>query len=170
MRSITVVAKVCFTIVVFILLCSANARESEQMTEKQFILRPIGSVHLEKGHTTLILNKKFGPALRGLDGFSHVWVFWWFDHNDTPDNRSILQVHPIGNKKNPLTGVFACRSPARPNLIALTLCRVLSVKDNIVEIDKIDAFANTPILDIKPYIPSYDYAKATVPDWRENRK
>ena len=170
MRSITVLVKICFTIVVFIMLCSANARESEQMTEKQFILRPIGSVHMEKGHTTLILNKKFGPALRGLDSFSHVWVFWWFDRNDTPKKRSILQVHPIGNKKNPLTGVFACRSPARPNLIALTLCRVLSVKDNIVEIDKIDAFANTAILDLKPYIPSYDYAKASVPDWRENRK
>jgi tRNA-Thr(GGU) m(6)t(6)A37 methyltransferase TsaA len=170
MKSVTVVVKMCFTIVVVILLCSANALEPEQMTEKKFILSPIGSVHIENGHTTLVLNKKFGPALRGLDGFSHVWVFWWFDRNDTPKKRSILQVHPIGNKKNPLTGVFACRSPARPNLIALTLCRVLLVKDNIVEIDKIDAFANTPILDLKPYIPNYDYAKASVPDWRKNRK
>ncbi len=58
-----------------VLLCSANAHESEQMTEKQFILRPIGSVHKENGHTTLVLNKKVEPALLGLDAFSHVWVF-----------------------------------------------------------------------------------------------
>jgi len=49
-------------------------------------------------------------VVRGLDGWSHVWVFWWFDRNDIPAKRSILQVHthPMGNKKNPLTGVFAC--------------------------------------------------------------
>lgn len=164
------VDKMCVITVMLILLCSANAQEPEQMTKEQFILRPIGSVHKENGHTTLVLNKEFEPALRGLDDFSHVWVLWWFDRNDTSKKRSVLQVHPRGNRKNPLTGVFACRSPARPNLIALTLCRVLSVKDNVVEIDKIDAFADTPILDIKPYIPDYDYAKASIPDWLKNRK
>ena len=77
----------------------------------------------------------------------------------------MLQVHPRGNKDNPLTGVFACRSPARPNLIGLTLCKVLSVKDNVVEVEKIDAFSDTPILDLKPYLPGYDSADASVPDW-----
>jgi tRNA (Thr-GGU) A37 N-methylase len=69
-----------------------------------------------------------------------------------------------------LTGVFACRSPVRPNPIALTLCRIRSVKNNIIEIDKIDAFANTPILDLKPYIPGYDSAHASIADWLKNRK
>jgi len=172
MRSVTVAVKMCVMILLLILLCSANAREPEHMTEQQLILRPIGSVHKEKGRTTLVLNKEVEPALRGLDGWSHVWVFWWFDRNDTPKKRSVLQVHPhpMGNKKNPLTGVFACRAPVRPNPIALTLCRVLSVKHNVVEIDKIDAFADTPILDLKPYIPGYDSAKASVPDWLKNRK
>ncbi len=169
--SVTMPVKTCVMVVVLILLCSADAQEREQITERQLILRPIGSVHKEKGHTTLVLNKEVEPALRGLDNWSHVWVFWWFDRNDTPEKRSILQIHPhpMGNKKNPLTGVFACRAPVRPNPIALTLCRVLSVKHNIVEIDKIDAFADTPILDLKPYIPGYDSAKASVPDWLKNR-
>ncbi len=149
---------------------SATARESEQMIEKQFLLNPIGTVHKENERTTLLLNKDVEPALRGLDGFSHVWVFWWMGRNDTEQKRSILQVHPRGNRENPLTGVFACRAPARPNLIALSLCQILSVKDNVVEIDKIDAFADTPILDLKPYIPSSDSAKALIPDWVENRK
>ncbi|MEA3546240.1 MAG: tRNA (N6-threonylcarbamoyladenosine(37)-N6)-methyltransferase TrmO [Thermodesulfobacteriota bacterium] len=140
------------------------------MTEKQFILSPIGSVHKENERTTLLLNKDVEPALRGLDGFSHVWVLWWFGRNDTQEKRSVLQVHPRRNRENPLTGIFACRAPVRPNLIALTLCRILSVKDNVVEIDKIDAFDDTPILDLKPYIPSCDSAKATIPDWLNNRK
>jgi tRNA (adenine37-N6)-methyltransferase len=95
-----------------------------------------------------------------------VLVFWWFDKNDTPQKRSRLQVHPRGNKNNPLTGVFACRSPARPNLIGLSLCWILSVKNNVVEIEKIDAFEGTPILDLKPYLPGYDSTpNASVPDW-----
>ncbi len=167
MRSATAAGKICVMIVLLAMLCSATAQKPEQITEEQFILRPVGSVHKENGHTTLVLNKEVEPALCGLDGYSHVWVLWWLDCNDTPKKRSILQVHPQGNRKNPLTGVFACRSPARPNLIALTLCRVLSVKDNVVEIDKIDAFTDTPILDLKPYIPGYDSVKASVPDWRK---
>lgn len=170
MRSLTIIFTICVMIGGGILPYSVTARESEQMTEKQFILSPIGSVHKENERTTLLLNKDVEPALRGLDGFSHVWVFWWFGHNDTQKKRSVLQVHPRGNRENPLTGVFACRAPVRPNLIALTLCRILSVKDNVVEIDKIDAFADTPILDLKPYIPSCDSAKASIPDWLNNRK
>lgn len=155
---------------VLILLGSGNAEEPKQMTEEEYTLRRIGSVHKKGGHTSLVLNKEIEPALRGLDGFSHVWVFWWFDRNDTPEKRSVLQVHPRGDRKNPLTGVFACRSPARPNLVALTLCRVLSVKGNVVNINKIDAFSGTPILDLKPYIPDNDSAEASIPDWLKKKK
>ncbi|MEA3466664.1 MAG: tRNA (N6-threonylcarbamoyladenosine(37)-N6)-methyltransferase TrmO [Thermodesulfobacteriota bacterium] len=172
MRSllITIIVTICVVIAEGMLFYSVTARESEQMIEKQFLLNPIGVVHKENERTTLLLNKDVEPALLGLDGFSHVWVFWWLGRNNTQKKRSILQVYPRGNRENPLTGVFACRAPVRPNLIALTLCRILSVKNNVVEIDRIDAFADTPILDLKPYIPSSDSAKASIPDWVENRK
>ena len=102
----------------------------------------------------------------GLEQWSHVQVIWWFDKNDTPEKRAILQVHPRGDQKNPLTGVFACRSPFRPNLIALSLCKIVSVKENVVEVEKIDAFEGTPVLDIKPYAPGQDSATGVkVPDW-----
>lgn len=169
MRSLMVLINIGFVATLMILSGSANAQDSEQITEKQFVLKPIGFVQKEKGRTTLELNKNLAPACLGLDGFSHVWVLWWFNHTDTPEKRSILQVHPRGNKKNPLTGVFACRSPVRPNPIALTLCRIHSVRNNVIEIDTIDAFANTPILDLKPYIPGYDSTHATVADWLTNR-
>lgn len=170
MRSVTIIVTMCIVTDGGIMLYSAGAQESKNMAEKKFILRPIGSVHKENGRTTLLLNKNVEPALLGLCGFSHVWVLWWFDRNDTKEQRSVLQVHPRGNGNNPLTGVFACRAPVRPNLIALTLCRILKIKDNVVEIDKIDAFTNTPILDLKPYIPSRDSAKAWIPHWLNNRE
>lgn len=113
---------------------------------------------------------RYADALKGLDGFSHVWVFYWLDKNDTPRKRSTLQVHPRGNKKNPLVckvGIFACRAPVRPNLIALSLCKILSVKGGVVHIEKIDAFDNSPVLDLKPYAPGIDSPTKGVrlPDW-----
>jgi tRNA-Thr(GGU) m(6)t(6)A37 methyltransferase TsaA len=135
------------------------------MTERQFTLESIGSVQKSGKHTRLVLDKSFEPGLLGLEHFSHVWVLWWFDQNDIPDKRATLQVHPRRNRNNPLTGVFASRSPVRPNLIALSLCRILSIKDNTVEIDTIDAHAGTPVLDLKPYIPDNDFVEASVPDW-----
>ncbi len=70
---------------------------------------------------SITLDKKYQEGLLGLEHWSHIQVIWWFDKNDTPEKRAILQVHPRGDQKNPLTGVFATRSPFRPNLIALTL-------------------------------------------------
>ena len=132
------------------------AQASEEAAGAEFRMSPIGAVQKEDGRTALVLRPAFEPALLGLDGFSHVWVLWWFDRNDTPAQRSILRVHPRGDRENPLTGVFATRSPVRPNLIAKTLCRIVSVTNNVVEVDDIDAFDDTPILDLKPYIPGND--------------
>ena len=142
----------------------AKAEESPGNTDRRFTVHPIGSVAKTERETTIVLDEKYQSGLLGLDGFSHIWVFWWFDRNDTPEQRAVLQVHPRRNPDNPLTGVFATRSPMRPNLIALTLCRVVSIRDNVVRIEKIDAFDGTPVLDIKPYIPP-DVTTATVPAW-----
>lgn len=140
---------------------------AEEGAKKFFKLYPVGRVQKKDKSITLRIFDKYADALKGLDGFSHVWVLYWFDRNDTPRKRSILQVHPRGNRENPLTGVFACRSPVRPNLIALSLCRILSVKAGVVDIDKIDAFDASPILDLKPYAPGIDRPAKDIrlPDW-----
>ncbi len=132
-----------------------------------FELYPVGKVKRKGTSVSLHVFEKYKDALKGLDGFSHAFVLYWFDRNDTPEKRSILQVHPRGNKKNPLTGIFACRAPVRPNLIALSLCKIISVKNNIVYIENIDALNDSPILDIKPYIPNIDHIikDVRVPDW-----
>lgn len=157
------------TILISLALGSASlalADDSETAKPQTFTLHPIGRIAKDEQHTRIVLDKKYEPGLLGLDGYSHLLMFWWFDKNDTPEKRSILQVHPMGNRDNPLTGVFATRSPFRPNLIALTLCKIVSVEGNTIEIERTDAFDGTPILDIKPFIPGYDSTEqATVPDW-----
>lgn len=127
---------------------------------------PIGRVEKEGEKLRIVLDKKYQSGLLGLDGFSHVYVIWWFHDNDTAEKRATLQVNPRRDPKNPLTGVFACRAPVRPNLIALTLCKIVSVKDNVVEIEGIDANPGSPVLDLKPYNPHRESIPAAkVPAW-----
>jgi tRNA-Thr(GGU) m(6)t(6)A37 methyltransferase TsaA len=115
-----------------------------------FALYPIGWVRKTKTKTRIVLYKKYRLGLTGVAKLSEIWVLWWFHRNDTPRGRSVLKVHPRGDPANPLTGVFATRAPLRPNLIALSRCKILSVKKNVIEIDSIDAFPDTPVLDLKP--------------------
>jgi tRNA-Thr(GGU) m(6)t(6)A37 methyltransferase TsaA len=145
---------------------SVEAGETQQQQRKTFTVQPIGFVRKADGRTLIVLEKKYQPGLLGLDRFSHVYVFWWFNRNDTPEARAVLQVHPRGNRENPLTGVFATRSPRRPNLLALTLCKIVAVEENVVEVEEIDAFPDTPVLDMKPFILGYDSAPdARLPEW-----
>ena len=153
----------------FLSVCCAPAAGKDHNQDEpaqQFTVRPVGYVRKTDSTATIVLDEKYQAGLLGLDGFSHVYVVWWFDRSDTPEKRAVLQVHPRGNPENPLTGVFATRAPIRPNLIALTLCRIVSVTDNVVEVEGIDAFDGTPVLDMKPYIPGEDAgSRATGPDW-----
>ncbi len=121
--------------------------------EKTFRVFPIGVVRKIRGRQEIRIFKKYLKALDGLEGFSRVIVVWWFDRNDLPDKRTILKVHPMGDRTNPLRGVFATRSPVRPNLLGLTVCRILGIKNGTITVEAIDAFDGTPVLDIKPCSP-----------------
>jgi len=132
-----------------ILLGTLAHADTPQSSPAELTLYPIGHVRKPEGRTLIVLDKKYEPALLGVEDLKEIWVLWWFDRNDTPEKRSILQVHPRGNPANPIRGVFATHSPVRPNLIAMTRCKVLSVKGNVIEIESIDAFPDTPVLDIK---------------------
>jgi tRNA-Thr(GGU) m(6)t(6)A37 methyltransferase TsaA len=133
---------------------------------ESYVVHPVGRVHKRDSAATIEVAPRYQDALLGLADFSHVWVIWWFDRNDNPQKRSVLRVHPRGDSNNPLTGVFATRSPARPNLIAMTLCRIRSIEGRTIEVEDIDAFDNTPVLDLKPHIPESDGdQRARVPRW-----
>lgn len=123
-------------------------------------VNPVAWVRKIDGGTTIEVDERYQQALRGVEDLEAIWVLYWFDRNDTRERRAIVQVHPRRNPENPLRGVFATRAPVRPNLIGLSRCRVLSVKDNLIEIDGIDAFADTPVLDIKPSRPAVGSGRA----------
>lgn len=131
-----------------------------------FKLFPIGKVEKEGDAVRLRIFEDYADGLLGLENWSHLNVIYWFDQNDTPPKRRILQVHPRGNPENPLTGVFACRSPVRPNLLALSVCKILSIEGTRVRVDALDALDGSPVLDLKPFIPPDAPAQGLrVPAW-----
>lgn len=132
-------------LLMFALITSAQAGEMPT-----FEVSPIGWIRKVEDKTTIEVEPQYKPAMLGLKQFDNIWVLYWFDRNDNPEKRSILQVHPRANPDNPIRGVFATRAPVRPNLIALSRCRILSILGTTIEIDGIDAFPDTPVLDIKP--------------------
>ncbi len=145
---------------------AASAVTAAPAESASFKLSPIGQVEAKAGAAAVRLFDEYADGLLGLEQWSHVQVFYWFDKNDTPEKRKVLRVHPRGDSANPLTGVFACRSPVRPNLIALTVCRILGVEGGLVRLDAIDAFDGTPVLDLKPFTPSDAPTQGVkVPDW-----
>ena len=131
-----------------------------------FRIIPLGVVRKTDTAVSIEIYDDYRDGLLGLDGFSHIAVFYWFDQNDTAEKRRVLQVHPRKDPRNPLTGVFATHSPQRPNLIGLTVCKILSINGGSIEIDDIDAFDGTPVIDIKCYIPgSVGEKDVRLPDW-----
>jgi len=138
--------------------------------QRSFSINPIGVVRKTDDDTCIEIFDDYVDGLMGLEGFSHIFVFYWFHQNDTPEKRKTLQVHPRKDPRNPLTGVFATHSPLRPNLIALTRCKIDALANNIIEVEEIDAHDGTPVIDIKCYIPPEDEA-VRLPDWvRMNRE
>ena len=132
-----------------------------------FRIIPVGVVKKTDTTVSIEIYDDYTDGLLGLDGFSHISVFYWFDQNDTAKKRRVLQVHPRKDPRNPLTGVFATHSPQRPNLIGLTVCKILSIHDGSIEIEDIDAFDGTPVIDLKCYIPGSvdEEDDVRLPDW-----
>ena len=142
---------------------------TEKMSKKQeiFKISPIGHINKAKYGIQLKILEPFRPALKQLNHFSHLIVFWWSNRFDTERYRSTIQCKPPYAKKK-LTGVFACRSPVRPNPIMITTCRILDIdeEEGVIVVSDIDAFEGTPIIDLKPYIPVSDRVKEVkVPEW-----
>jgi tRNA-Thr(GGU) m(6)t(6)A37 methyltransferase TsaA len=89
-------------------------------------------------------------ALQGLEGFSHVWLQFVFHLNSV--SRYHAKVHPPRLGGDPI-GLFATRSPHRPNPIGLSLVELIEIKNNVLILSGADLVDGTPILDVKPYLP-----------------
>ena len=136
-----------------------------------FSVFSVGAVKRTSDETIITVMDSYREALMGLEGFSHIVVLCWFHQSDTPEGRATLKVHPRNNPENPITGVFATRSPLRPNPIAIFTCKILRIEGNRIVIDLIDAFDGTPVIDIKPCITDLDFAAdIKIPDWARRQR
>ncbi|MBA3975838.1 MAG: tRNA (N6-threonylcarbamoyladenosine(37)-N6)-methyltransferase TrmO [Candidatus Solibacter sp.] len=100
---------------------------------------------------------RFTPALLEIEKHSHIWVLAWLDQGR--GERHVLQVTPRGVRDSGpggLHGVFAVRSPARPNPIGLTATRIERIDGARIHVDRLDFLDQTPIVDIKPYFVTRD--------------
>lgn len=131
-------------------------------------LKPIGRVKNDGNEVFIELEPEYTPGLQALEGFSHINIVWWFSNCDNKSARNMLQIEQPYKDAPTVMGVFATRSPARPNPIALTTSEIINVDFNngIIQVGFIDANDNTPVLDIKPYTPSLDRVENPgVPAW-----
>ena len=106
--------------------------------------------------------------MRELEGFGHVNVLFWCHHLDVPEYRSYVLFPKVYRTGPEQIGVFATRSPARPNPIAMTTCPVVAIDEaaGTLTVDGIDAEDDSPVIDIKPYQPCEDRVRdSRVPDW-----
>lgn len=132
------------------------------MRHDEFSLRPIGWVESpltdratapkqgdeDAPDAWLVLDPSIGEGLKNLTEGQDVILLTWLDRAD----RSVLQVHPRGDETRPLCGVFATRSPDRPNPIGLHTIRIVRIDGDRLLVQRLEALDGTPILDIKPLL------------------
>jgi tRNA-Thr(GGU) m(6)t(6)A37 methyltransferase TsaA len=133
------------------------------MNETIFKIRQIGVVHSRLSSREEAPNQgsegapdawidvdpAFLEALEGTAEGSDIIVVTWFHQA----RRDLLKVHPRGDRKRPVTGVFSTRSPDRPNPLGLHRVKVLEITGNRIRVAPLEAIDGTPVVDIKPVLP-----------------
>ena len=135
---------------------------------KEMKLIPIGKITNREGCVRIELKPEYAGGLEGLDGYGHVQVLWWADRCDNEADRSRLAVEKPYRKGPEVMGIFATRSPARVNPVAVSNAGVayIDAAKGIVGLHYIDAADGTPVVDLKPYVPSLDRVEhPETPDW-----
>jgi tRNA-Thr(GGU) m(6)t(6)A37 methyltransferase TsaA len=122
---------------------------------------PIQSRAGEGVEGTVEVMPEHSPGLRDLDGFSHVILVYHFHLS----RAHSLEVVPYLDDEP--RGVFATRSPSRPNAIGLSVVRLLAVEGNVLRVRDVDIVDGTPLLDIKPYVPLFDSREGAEVGWLE---
>ena len=111
----------------------------------------------------IAIDPEFAEGLDNLEEFSHITVIFYFHKTHKP---APLKVRPKYRTEPAPIGVFASRSPDRPNAIGKTTVKLLERRANVLKVQGLDAIDGTPVLDIKPYIPDIDAVPdARVPRW-----
>jgi tRNA-Thr(GGU) m(6)t(6)A37 methyltransferase TsaA len=141
--------------------------------QERIVLNPIGYVKTTaKGEevkdkaslSQIVLRDDLVEGLSGISDYSHLFVLFYLNQV-TDEQKKTLQVHPRGRMDMPLVGVFVARTMLRPNPIGLTLVELVKIEGNVLTVRGLDAYNETPVLDIKT-CDFWDRAENIhVPDW-----
>lgn len=126
------------------------------LTIEDMPIQPKGAVGI-KGY--VLVDEEFMTGLKDLEGFSHIYLFYSF-HKTTKTELLVTPFMDI-NKR----GVFATRSPLRPNHIGMSIVKLNEIKENKLFVENVDILDGTPLLDIKPYIKKFDEIKDSTSGW-----
>jgi tRNA-Thr(GGU) m(6)t(6)A37 methyltransferase TsaA len=134
------------------------------MKDALFSIVPIGTIGKDSSVPSIVVAERFRPTLLELDGFSHLIVLWWSDCY--PDGSELMKMGeclsaPTDYSNGWAMGIFATRSPVRPNPICLSVVRINSIdpEKRTIRVGGIDAFPGSPVLDAKPYYSCLDRAR-----------
>jgi tRNA-Thr(GGU) m(6)t(6)A37 methyltransferase TsaA len=122
---------------------------------------PIQPVFAEGVQGRAEILPEYADGLQDLDGFSHIWLLYWFHQAGSP--RLIVQ--PF--LQDVEHGVFATRAPTRPNPLGLSLVRLVRREGRVLHLEDVDVLDGTPLLDLKPYVPQFDYRTGVRTGWLE---
>jgi tRNA-Thr(GGU) m(6)t(6)A37 methyltransferase TsaA len=111
---------------------------------------PIQPVYGPDGEGRVLLDEAYAPALDDIEGFERLWLIYWMHRT----GRFKARVVPYRDTKE--HGLFATRSPNRPNPIGISVVRLLRRDGSTLHIAGVDMLDGTPLLDIKPYVPEFD--------------
>ena len=113
------------------------------------------------------IEKRWEPykCLKGLEEFSHAWILFYFHENSNLGYRPVVKPPRLKGKG---LGALATRSPLRPNPIGLSLVNIERIEKDRVYISGVDMIEGTPVLDIKPYVKTYDSVKQSKDGWLDS--
>ncbi len=125
---------------------------------------PIQGAFRPEGEGTVEVYREYAAGLKDVEGFSHIFLLYQFDR--AGEVRLVRKTF-LDDEAH---GLFASRHPCRPNGIGLTIVRLLTRKEHILEVGGIDVLDQTPLLDIKPYIPRFDCYPDAEEGWTANKR
>ncbi|MBS7655652.1 tRNA (N6-threonylcarbamoyladenosine(37)-N6)-methyltransferase TrmO [Candidatus Bathyarchaeota archaeon] len=128
-------------------------------------LKFIGIVESVNELSRIRIFQEFCDGLQNLNDFSHIIIFYWFHLRDNEQDRRVLKVVPKRHPSAPQVGVFASRSPSRPNPIGFSIVELVKIEDCVLTVKGLDAFEGSPIIDIKPYLLEEFISNAKAPKW-----
>jgi tRNA-Thr(GGU) m(6)t(6)A37 methyltransferase TsaA len=131
-----------------------------------FKVVPVGIVESADEVARIRIFPEFCDGLYRLKEFSHIIILYWFHERDSEEERRVLRVVPKRHQAKQEVGVFASRSPSRPNPIGLCVVRLVRVEGCVLVMEGLDAFEGSPVVDVKPYLPRSDFVSdVRVPEW-----